>query len=242
MSRKQRVRNADNGKSKRRSSRGDVVVQQDRDIEVALELKPLVGKNENQKKAIKSIHTNEITFLTGAAGTGKTYISVSIAATMLREKKFSQIIITRPAVEAGEKLGFLPGEEKDKYAPYIEPFMDVFNIRLGKSFSELLVKRGTIKGRPMAFMRSKTFNDAFIILDEAQNTTPLQMELVLTRFGEGSKMVICGDTKQKDINGYSGLADAVIKLSDVDDIGFINFTSDDCVRSGMCKKILKAYG
>jgi phosphate starvation-inducible PhoH-like protein len=232
---------ASSGKEDRRSRRSEVVATPERDIVEVLKVKPLVGRTANQREYMHSIRNNELTFGTGTAGSGKSYLAGSIAAEMLRDKVINQIILSRPAVEAGEKLGFLPGECHNKFAPYIEPYMDIFHERLGKSFTEYLVKRGQIIGRPLAYMRSKTFKDAFVILSEAQNTTPTQMELFLTRIGDGCRVVVEGDIRQKDVSGYSGLADAENRLRSLDGIGWVEFGVGDCVRSGLCKKIVKAY-
>jgi phosphate starvation-inducible protein PhoH and related proteins len=230
------------GKSSRRTTRSEVVENPDRQlVEVIHLVKPLVGRTANQREFMRSITENELSFGTGCAGTGKTYLAASIAAELLKDKTYTQIILTRPAVEAGEKLGFLPGLKEEKFAPYIEPFLDVFNERLGKSFTKYLVEHGHIQGKPLAYMRSKTFKDAFVILDEAQNCTPVQMELLLTRIGDNCKVVVCGDTRQKDIPGYSGLSDALSRLQNIAGIGMVEFGVEDCVRSILCKKIVKAY-
>jgi phosphate starvation-inducible PhoH-like protein len=234
-------RNNRSGRGDRRTRRSEVVATPDRDVIEAAKAKPLAGRTANQREYMHHIRNNELTFGTGAAGSGKSYIAGSIAAEMLKEKDVHQIILARPAVEAGDKLGFLPGVKEDKFAPYIEPYLDIFHERLGKSFTEYLVKRGQIIGRPLAYMRSKTFKDAFIILSEAQNTTPVQMELFLTRIGDGCKVVVEGDTRQQDIHGYSGLSDALNRLRSINGIGWVEFGPEDCVRSGLCKKIVKAY-
>ncbi len=204
-------------------------------------VQPIKGRTDNQRKYIQSIRENIITFGIGAQGTGKTYVAAGIAADMLRDKKIDRIILTRPAVEAGEKFGFLPGELDDKFKVYMEPFIDVFNERLGKSTTEYMIKHGRIAAKPIAFMRSMTFKDALIILDESQNTTPEQMKLVLTRLGDNCQIIICGDTGQKDIRSYSGLADAIKTISHLPSVGVVEFDMEDCVRSGIVKEILRAY-
>jgi phosphate starvation-inducible PhoH-like protein len=151
------------------------------------------------------------------------------------------IVMTRPNVEAGRGFGFLKGELQEKFAPYIEPLLDVLNERFGKSHTEYLVKRGAIQFKPLEFLRGKTFSNCLYILDEAQNTTPSQMKLFLSRVGEDTKVIIDGDIEQKDINGMSGLEDAINRLSDIEQIGIVRFTVDDVVRSGICKEILLAY-
>jgi len=209
---------------------------------VAKPIKPLRPLNEAQSNYINSIKANIITFGVGPAGVGKTYIAAAYAANLLKEGEIDTLIITRPGVEAGRNWGALPGELEEKFAPFMEPFIDVLNERLGKSHVEYLIKRGSIQAKPLEFMRGKSFNNCFCILDEAQNTTPAQMKLFLTRTGENSKIIVDGDLEQKDINGMSGLLDATNKLWHVNNIGIVRFTLDDCVRgSGIVKDILRAY-
>lgn len=160
---------------------------------------------------------------------------------MLVEGSIDKVVITRPGVEAGEKFGFLPGELKDKYQPFIEPFLEVLRERMGKSFVEYLLKTGKIQAAPLAFMRGSTFKRSLVIFDEAQNSTPVQMKLFLTRIGEGSKVIVDGDIEQKDILGQSGLTDAIHRLKNVPNIGLVEFDIEDCVRSGICRDILFAY-
>lgn len=208
---------------------------------VQKEIKPFIPWGAKQKEYTNSIHTNTITFGIGSSGTGKTYVVGAIAAEMLRDGLIDRIIITRPTVEAGEKLGALPGELMDKFKPFIDPFLDVLNERLGKSQVGMFMKNGKIQAKPMSFMRGTNHKDAFVILDEAQNATPTQMELFLTRTGENCKVVVDGDIKQKDIYGTSGLFDAVSKLQNINGVGVVEFEIADCVRSGICKEILRAY-
>jgi len=202
---------------------------------------PLRPMNDAQYDYIESIRTNIITFGIGPAGTGKTYIAASIAAEMLKTGEIDKIIMTRPGVDAGRNWGALPGELAEKYAPYMEPLVDVLNERLGKSYTDYLFKRGSIQAKPLELMRGKTFSKCFYILDEAQNTTHSQMKLFVTRIGEDCKVVIDGDLAQKDINGASGLLDATNRLAHISRIGRVNFTVNDCVRSGIVKEILRAY-
>jgi phosphate starvation-inducible PhoH-like protein len=204
-------------------------------------IKPIRALNKTQQQYLNQIRANVITFAIGSAGTGKTYIAAGVAAQMLSEGIIDTIIMTRPNVEAGRGFGYLPGELSEKYAPYMEPLLDVLNERFGKSHTEYLLKRGSIQFKPLEFMRGKTFARCFYILDEAQNCTPQQMKLFLTRIGEDCKVIIDGDIEQKDITGMSGLQDAVNRLQNVDKIGMVEFTVDDVVRSGMCKEILMAY-
>jgi phosphate starvation-inducible PhoH-like protein len=205
-------------------------------VEKALEL-----LTKAQGRYLESIKSNIISIGVGVAGTGKSYVALSYAAQLLQEKKISKIIVTRPAVEAGEEFGFLPGELDEKYAPYIDPIKDILNKRLGNSFTAYLFKRKIIEARPLAFIRGSTFDNSFVILDEAQNCTPIQMKMFLTRIGNDTKVVINGDIQQKDIKGASGLADAIVRLQSVKKVGIVNFEIDDIVRSGICKEIVRAY-
>lgn len=202
---------------------------------------PIVAKNEAQRKYINAINNFTLTFATGSAGTGKTYICAALAADALESKAIDKLIITRPAVEAGESLGFLPGDIDQKFDPYLMPFREVLNERLGKSYVEYLIKCGKIEAAPLAYMRGRTFKNAFVILDEAQNTTNTQMKMFLTRIGYDCKVVVNGDYSQKDINGNSGLEDAVRRLSFIPSVKHIHFTNDDIVRSGLVREILGAY-
>jgi phosphate starvation-inducible PhoH-like protein len=205
------------------------------------EVKPLRALTEAQGHYLTSITNNIITFAIGPAGTGKTYISGGYASDQLKEGNVEQIIITRPGVEAGKDWGALPGELEDKFAPFFEPFMDVLNERLGKSQTEYYMKRGVIQAKPLEFMRGKTFKNAIVILDEAQNTTPEQMKLFLTRIGENCKVIIDGDIAQKDIRGKSGLEDAINRLKGIPSIRVVEFEVDDIVRSGIVRDIIEAY-
>jgi phosphate starvation-inducible PhoH-like protein len=202
---------------------------------------PLVAQNDSQKRYINAIQNCQLVFGLGPAGTGKTYIAGACAAHGLENHKFERIIITRPAVDAGESLGFLPGEMDEKYEPYILPFRDVLYERLGKGFVDAMCRNGRIEAAPFAYMRGRTFKDAFVILDEAQNATPSQMKLFLTRIGEGSKVVINGDESQKDIEGKCGITDAVERLGDLGAVRVVRFGREDCVRSGLVKMVLEAY-
>jgi phosphate starvation-inducible PhoH-like protein len=202
---------------------------------------PIQALTKAQGAYITAILENVITFGIGPAGTGKSYVVAGLAADMLREKKIDRILLTRPGVEAGEKFGFIPGELEEKYAPYIEPFRDIFNERLGRSQVDYLIKHKRICAMPLAFMRGRTFKNCWAILDEAQNTTPGQMKLFLTRIGDNCKVIIDGDIEQKDITTQSGLSDAVNKLKNTRKVGIVEFTVEDVVRSGIVKDILSAY-
>jgi len=226
-------------KLKRKDRRAQKFVQ---DVTPTLKKSQLRALNKAQQQYINAIRANVITFAVGPAGTGKTYIAASYAAELLEEKLIDSVILTRPNVEASSKgFGFLPGDIGEKFAPYMEPLLSVLEERLGKSYTDLLVKRGQIKLKPLEFMRGSTFKNSLCILDEAQNTTPSQMKLFLSRIGEDCKVIIDGDTAQTDIRGLSGLADAVDRLYDVDKIGIVEFGIDDIVRSAMCKEIILRY-
>ncbi len=201
---------------------------------------PLEARNAKQEKYIKAVKNKIVTFGIGPAGTGKTFIATVVACDMLMNGEIDKIIITRPAVEAGEKLGFLPGDEDEKYAPYIAPFREIMNERIGKSKVDYLIKTGAIKAEPFAYMRGKTFKDAFVILDEAQNTTKTQLKLLLTRIGENCRVVVDGDIDQTDIHN-SGLQDAIDRLSYIPTISVVEFNQNEVVRSGICGEIVSAY-
>lgn len=205
------------------------------------EVTPLRPLTSAQTRYLNAFESNTITFGIGPAGTGKTYVAASYAADLLKNGEIERIIITRPGVEAGESFGFLPGELEEKYAPYIEPFKDVLVERLGASFYEWAIKNKRIIASPLSFMRGKTFKDCVVILDEAQNTSPIQMKLFLTRIGQNCKMIIDGDSSQKDISGISGLDDAISRLRVIPSVGIVRFEVEDIVRHGIIKNILRAY-
>ena len=200
-------------------------------------------KTANQKHYVDAIDENTITFGIGPAGTGKTYLAMANAVAALQAKKVNRIILTRPAVEAGEKLGFLPGTLTEKIDPYLRPLFDALHDMIDPDSIPRLMQSGVIEVAPLAFMRGRTLNDSFIILDEAQNTTPEQMKMFLTRLGFGSKMVITGDVTQVDLpNGAkSGLRIIRDILGEVDDISFIELTAEDVVRHRLIGDIVKAY-
>jgi phosphate starvation-inducible PhoH-like protein len=202
---------------------------------------PLKPKTDTQKKYISAIGSFQLVIATGPAGTGKTYICGAMAADELAEKRIDKIIITRPAVEAGENLGFLPGDKEEKFEPYLRPFRDVLDERLGKSFVDYLIKMGKIEAAPLAYMRGRTLKRAWVILDEAQNTTPEQMKMFLTRIGEDCKVIVNGDLGQRDIQGASGLADAIERIGFIPAIKIVNFMRSDVVRSGLVQEIVDAY-
>ena len=214
----------------------------DKPVRTRKRVKPLEAKTETQGLYISTILHSDITFGIGPAGTGKTYVAATLACEMLDAGEIEQIILTRPAVDT-EKFGALPGELEDKYKPYIEPFEDVFKERYSAGQLEYLIKSGKIKAQPLAFMRGKTFNRSWVLLDEAQNTTPTQMKMALTRIGEGSKMIISGDMNQNDLPSHvkSGLNDSVKRLGTLAEIGVVEFSRDEVVRHGLISKILERY-
>ena len=205
--------------------------------------KPVQPKTLGQKKYVDLIKSNDITFGIGPAGTGKTYLAVAMAVRAFRNDEVSRIILTRPAVEAGESLGFLPGDMRDKVDPYLRPLYDALFDMLGPDRFNKYLERGNIEVAPLAFMRGRTLDNAFIILDEAQNTTPEQMKMFLTRLGFGSKAVVTGDITQTDLpnNKKSGLLQATKILKNVSGIGSMELTEKDVVRHELVQRIIRAY-
>ena len=205
--------------------------------------RPIKAKTLGQRNYIEAIRKNTVTLAVGPAGTGKTYLAVACAVTAYRAKECSRIILTRPAVEAGEKLGFLPGDLQNKVDPYLRPLYDALFDMLGPETYQQLVEKGSIEVAPLAYMRGRTLDDSFIILDEAQNTTPAQMKMFLTRVGFGSKVVVTGDASQKDLapGMESGLDVATKVLSKVEGIAFCTLTNRDVVRHPLVQQIVKAY-
>lgn len=205
--------------------------------------KPVKPKTLGQKKYIETIKKNTITLGVGPAGTGKTYLAVAMAVTAFRAKEINRIILTRPAVEAGEKLGFLPGDLQSKVDPYLRPLYDALFDMLGAENFQKHQERGDIEVAPLAYMRGRTLDDSFIILDEAQNTTTEQMKMFLTRLGFNSKMVVTGDITQIDLpdGKRSGLKEAIKVLKNIEDIGVVRFNEKDVVRHRLVQDIIKAY-
>lgn len=246
------------------SKRGNVIQEQNVDYAIAMGMedeaevlveidkdcichtvngKPVKPKTMGQKKYVDAIRNNTIVFGLGPAGTGKTYLAMAMAITAFKNNEVSRIILTRPAIEAGEKLGFLPGDLQSKVDPYLRPLYDaLYQIMGAESFMKNMEK-GLIEVAPLAYMRGRTLDDAYIILDEAQNTTPAQMKMFLTRIGFGSKVVITGDATQKDLSAdmQSGLDIAQKVLKGVEGISFCSLTSKDVVRHPLVQRIVKAY-
>ena len=205
--------------------------------------KPIKAKTLGQKKYIEAIRNNTVVIGVGPAGTGKTYLAVAMAVSAFRAKQVNRIILTRPAVEAGEKLGFLPGDLQQKVDPYLRPLYDALFDMLGPESFQKYQERGNIEVAPLAYMRGRTLDDSFIILDEAQNTTPEQMKMFLTRLGFGSKIVVTGDITQIDLpdGKKSGLVEVIKILKNVDDILTVKFSDKDVVRHKLVQDIIKAY-
>ena len=205
--------------------------------------RPVKCKTLGQKQYVDAIRDNTCTFAVGPAGTGKTYLAIAMAVVALKNKEIEKIILTRPAVEAGEKLGFLPGDLAQKVDPYLRPLYDALHEMMGVDAYQRLVERGAVEVAPLAYMRGRTLNDAFIILDEAQNTTSEQMKMFLTRMGMGSKMVITGDVTQIDLpmGTKSGLVEALEVLKNVNDIAIVKLSHRDVVRHELVQAIVRAY-
>lgn len=205
--------------------------------------KLIAPRSPHQQKYVEMLNSCDVVFGLGPAGTGKTYISVAVGIDMYLKGKIEKLIFTRPAVEAGENLGFLPGDMKEKIDPYLRPIYDALQDMLPHDFLMKKMEIGEIEIAPLAFMRGRTLANAFIILDEAQNTTCSQMKMFLTRMGENSRMVITGDASQTDLPKHiqSGLDEAIEVLNDVEGIGMMTFTADDVIRNPMVQKIVKAY-
>ena len=205
--------------------------------------KPIKGRSENQQKLIDAFEKNDMIFAVGPAGTGKTYLSIALAVKALKDKTAKKIILSRPAVEAGEKLGFLPGDMKEKIDPYLQPLYDALEDMIPVVKLQDMMDKNIIQIAPLAFMRGRTLNDAIVILDEAQNTTPAQIRMFLTRMGWNSKMIITGDMTQIDLPGnqLSGLREALGILSGMQGIAMINLDGKDIVRHKLVTRIVKAY-
>ena len=205
--------------------------------------RPIKARSENQQRLVDTFNEKDMVFAVGPAGTGKTYLSIALAVKALKEKTARKIILSRPAVEAGEKLGFLPGDMKDKIDPYLQPLYDALEDMLPQVKLQDMMEKRVIQIAPLAFMRGRTLSDAVVILDEAQNTTPAQIRMFLTRMGRGTKMIITGDMTQIDLphSQKSGLIEALHILSDVEGIGIVNLTQKDIVRHKLVTRIVDAY-
>ena len=218
-------------------------IEQDQKFQINTKLKTIYPKTKNQEIFLKQMRSKDIVFAVGPAGTGKTYLAVAYAVSLFVEGKINRLILSRPAVEAGERLGFLPGDMKEKIDPYLRPLYDaLYEMMPGEEIDRKMVNN-LIEIAPLAFMRGRTLNKSFIILDEAQNTLSTQMKMFLTRLGQNSKMVITGDLSQKDLpdNAKSGMQDAMEKLEKVKDIGFVHLNSSDVCRHTLVEKIINAY-
>ncbi len=227
-----------------KDSSGEFITSVDRDVIChTVQGKPVKPKTVGQKKYVDAMDSKMIVFGTGPAGTGKTYLAIAKAVTAFKREEISRIILTRPAIEAGEKLGFLPGDLQSKIDPYLRPLYDALYSIMGADAFQKNMEKGLIEVAPLAYMRGRTLDNAFIILDEAQNTTPAQMKMFLTRIGFGSKVVVTGDKTQKDLpdGAVSGLDVAERVLGKIEDIGFITLTAKDVVRHPLVQKIVKAY-
>ena len=205
--------------------------------------RPIKPRSENQQRLVEAYHDNDMVFAVGPAGTGKTYLSIALAVKALKEKAAKKIILSRPAVEAGEKLGFLPGDMKDKIDPYLQPLYDALEDMIPQVKLQDMMEKHVIQIAPLAFMRGRTLNDAVVILDEAQNTTPAQIRMFLTRMGWNTKMIITGDMTQIDLphSQKSGLIEALHILNNVEGIGVVNLDSRDIVRHKLVTRIVNAY-
>ena len=224
--------------------KGNSIVEIDKDIIChTITGKPVKPKTIGQKEYVDAIRKKMIVFGMGPAGTGKTYLAMAMAITAFKNEEVGRIILTRPAIEAGEKLGFLPGDLQSKVDPYLRPLYDALYQIMGAESFQKNMEKGLIEVAPLAYMRGRTLDNAFIILDEAQNTTPAQMKMFLTRIGFGSKVVVTGDATQKDLapGSKSGLDVALRVLKNIDDIAICNMTSKDVVRHPLVQKIVQAY-
>ena len=223
------------GDAPRELKRDDVIIY-------GINGKPITGRTPNQQRLVEAFAHNDLTFALGPAGTGKTYVAIALAVRALKNREVRKIILSRPAVEAGEKLGFLPGDMKDKIDPYLQPLYDALEDMIPAAKLREYMESKVIQIAPLAFMRGRTLNDAFIILDEAQNTTPEQMKMALTRLGNGAKIVVTGDISQIDLpRGQSGLVQVRSILEGIDDIAFCDLSGKDVVRHSLVATIVAAY-
>ena len=223
--------------------KGPTVVKQENLIIHGMNGKPITARTENQQLLVKAFENNDLVFATGPAGSGRTFVAIDLAVKALKNKEVRKIILSRPAVEAGEKLGFLPGEMKDKLDPYLQPLYDALQDMIPAAKLKEYMENNVIQIAPLAFMRGRTLNDAVIILDEAQNTTTHQIKMFLTRLGMNAKMIVTGDVTQIDLppSTTSGLIQAMQILKGVNGIGKIEFTKKDIVRHKLVQRIVEAY-
>lgn len=221
------------GKKARRS-------QEDPQVFMKSDFKEVKPLNWIQETYLNAIKTSDVVFGIGSAGTGKTYVAASYACEQLYYRRVNKIILTRPNVETGRGLGFLPGTLEEKYAPYLEPFDQIFTTQLGKGFYEYALKAKAIEAKPLGFMRGATFENCIVLVDEAQNATRGELKMLLTRIGKNCKMIVSGDHEQSDIPD-SGLLDAVNRLEGIHGVEVVHFLDSDIVRSKMCKQIILAY-
>ena len=223
--------------------KGPTIVKQENLIIHGMNGKPITARTENQRLLVKAFENNDLVFATGPAGSGKTFVAIALAVKALKNKEVRKIILSRPAVEAGEKLGFLPGEMKDKLDPYLQPLYDALQDMIPAAKLKEYMENNVIQIAPLAFMRGRTLNDAVIILDEAQNTTTHQIKMFLTRLGMNAKMIVTGDVTQIDLppSTTSGLTQAMQILKGVSGIGKIEFTKKDIVRHKLVQQIVEAY-
>ena len=228
----------------RLAPRNDARIQTDTsDVTIRTRRRTVQPRTPAQAAYLRTIRDNKLTFALGPAGTGKTYLAVAAAVAAMSAGEVDRLVLSRPAVEAGERIGFLPGDMKEKVDPYLRPLYDALHDMLPGDLVAKQIEAGTIEIAPLAFMRGRTLAHAFVILDEAQNTSPQQMMMFLTRFGEGARMVVCGDPDQVDLppGTSSGLADAAVRLNNVPEVGFQYFSADDVVRDPLVGRIVKAY-
>jgi phosphate starvation-inducible protein PhoH and related proteins len=213
------------------------------DLAVRTERRTVAPRSPNQARYLRTMERHDLTFALGPAGTGKTYLAVAQAVTLLKQRRVDRLVLSRPAVEAGERLGFLPGDLKEKVDPYMRPLYDSLQDMLPEGKLQQKIESGQIEIAPLAYMRGRTLSNAFVILDEAQNATPSQMKMFLTRLGENSRMVVTGDPSQSDLphGTPSGLVDAVAKLEGLPEIGFVRFDKLDVVRHPLVGQIIQAY-
>lgn len=211
------------------------------DRPITIQAGPLQAKTPAQRQYMASMRSNTLTVASGSAGTGKTYVALATLGQMLVEHKVERLILVRPLVETGRAFGALPGTLEEKMAPWALPMLDILVERLGKSFTEYLIKSDRIRVTPLEFMRGSTFNNTAVLLTEAQNTSVVQMKMFLSRLGEECKVIVDGDPRQSDLKGINGLDDALTRLQGLNSVGFVEFSRADIVRSGLCQEIVERY-